>query len=127
MDASALVAILNTEPGFEQYSARASRADQLYTSGLARWETIRAMTRERQFILEQASSAFDQLLQTFEIKTVAIGEVETVLAIQAHNRYGKGNHEAKLNMGDCFAYACAKAHGAKLLYKRDDFARTDMA
>jgi ribonuclease VapC len=41
--------------------------------------------------------------------------------------YGKGNHDARLNMGDCFAYACAKANGAKLLYKGGDFALTDLA
>lgn len=41
--------------------------------------------------------------------------------------YGKGRHPAALNMGDCFAYACAQAHRARLLYKGEDFARTDLA
>ena len=49
------------------------------------------------------------------------------LAADAYARYGKGRHVAALNMGDCFAYACAKAHGARLLYKGDDAARTDLA
>jgi PIN domain len=43
-------------------------------------------------------------------------------------RYGKGRkHRASLNFGDCLSYACAKAHGAKLLFKGDDFAHTDVA
>jgi ribonuclease VapC len=42
-------------------------------------------------------------------------------------RYGKGRHPARLNMGDCFAYACAKTNDARLLYKGDDFSHTDLA
>ena len=43
-------------------------------------------------------------------------------------RYGKGRkHRASLNFGDCLSYACAKAHGAKLLFKGEDFAHTDVA
>ena len=56
-----------------------------------------------------------------------VGERELRLAIDAHARYGKGRHRAALNMGDCFAYACAKANDAKLLYKGEDFSKTDLA
>ncbi|WP_309392418.1 type II toxin-antitoxin system VapC family toxin [Chelatococcus sambhunathii] len=50
------------------------------------------------------------------------------LALEAHSRYGKGSrHPARLNFGDCFSYACAKAHNVPLLYKGDDFAKTDLA
>ncbi|HSI40346.1 MAG TPA: type II toxin-antitoxin system VapC family toxin [Xanthobacteraceae bacterium] len=49
-------------------------------------------------------------------------------ALEAFDRYGKGGgHPAQLNMGDCFAYACAKLHNVPLLYKGNDFARTDLA
>jgi ribonuclease VapC len=41
-------------------------------------------------------------------------------------RFGKGRHPARLNMGDCFAYACARAHGVPLLFKGDDFGLTDI-
>jgi ribonuclease VapC len=47
------------------------------------------------------------------------------LAVDCFQRYGKGRHPARLNLGDCLSYACAKAHGAKLVYKGDDFAQTD--
>lgn len=63
-----------------------------------------------------------------QFQLVAIGEKETEIAIQAAIDFGKGSgHPAKLNMGDCFAYACAKTNHARLLYKGDDFARTDLA
>lgn len=58
---------------------------------------------------------------------VAIGERETAVALDAYQRYGKGTgHPAKLNMGDCFAYACAKTNNARLLYKGVDFTHTDL-
>ncbi|MBA2919887.1 PIN domain-containing protein [Sphingomonas sp. MAH-20] len=127
IDASALVAILMTEPGFEVLSDAASAADQLFTSGLTRWETVRAMTRINQMSPSIATRQLEALLSRFDVVNVAIGEREAELAIEAHRQYGKGNHDARLNMGDCFAYACAKANGAKLLYKGGDFALTDLA
>ena len=127
MDASALVAILTTEPGFELLSDAASAADQLFTSGLARWETVRAMTRKNEIAPSTATRQLDALLSRFDVVIVGIGEREADIAVEAHRLYGKGTHDARLNMGDCFAYACAKANGAKLLYKGNDFALTDLA
>ena len=50
------------------------------------------------------------------------------LALGAFDRFGKGSgHPARLNLGDCFAYAMAKQHGVPLLYKGDDFSQTDLA
>jgi ribonuclease VapC len=46
------------------------------------------------------------------------------MAVEAFDRSGKGGHRAGLNMGDCFAYACAKAHSVPLLFKGDDFIHT---
>ena len=47
--------------------------------------------------------------------------------IDAYARFGKGRHPAKLNMGDCYAYACAKANRASLLFTGQDFTKTDIA
>lgn len=50
-----------------------------------------------------------------------------MLALAAFERFGKGSgHPAQLNLGDCFAYAIAKRHGIKLLYKGNDFSQTDL-
>ena len=48
------------------------------------------------------------------------------LATRAYAEFGRERHPAALNMGDCFAYACAKANGAKLLFKGEDLAKTDI-
>ncbi|MEF2550646.1 type II toxin-antitoxin system VapC family toxin [Aurantimonas sp. A2-1-M11] len=60
------------------------------------------------------------------IDLVAIPPVATSTAIEAYARYGKGRHPAALNFGDCFAYACARHFNLPLLFKGDDFARTDI-
>jgi ribonuclease VapC len=60
------------------------------------------------------------------VDIVLIREREALLALEAFDRFGKGRHPAGLNMGDCFAYACAHALGVPLLFKGDDFARTDL-
>ena len=53
--------------------------------------------------------------------------IEQVMAARiAHQRFGRGNHPAKLNYGDCFAYALAKVAGEPLLFKGNDFAQTDI-
>ena len=66
------------------------------------------------------------MLETLGIQLVTIGPKELDFATAAYARFGKGRHPARLNMGDCFAYACAKSHNAKLLYKGNDFAQTDV-
>ena len=55
-----------------------------------------------------------------------VGPEQAHLAREAFQRYGKGKHAAKLNLGDCFAYALAKARGEPLLFKGDDFRLTDV-
>jgi ribonuclease VapC len=49
------------------------------------------------------------------------------LAIEAFARFGRSNHPARLNMGDCFSYACARHLGVALLFKGEDFSQTDIA
>ena len=74
-----------------------------------------------------AATSVDTFLRDFDIIVVPVAAAEGHGAIDAYRRYGKGStHPARLNMGDCFAYACAKSNGAKLLYKGDDFAQTDL-
>ncbi|WP_194075198.1 type II toxin-antitoxin system VapC family toxin [Methylobacterium durans] len=62
-------------------------------------------------------------------RTVGVtkSEAEHALAVEAFARFGKGRHPARLNMGDCYAYSCVRAYGARLLDKGEDFALTDRA
>ena len=59
-------------------------------------------------------------------RIAALNEILTEHPTDAFARYRRGRHPAALNMGDCFAYACARANGAKLLFKGDDFGGTDI-
>jgi ribonuclease VapC len=68
------------------------------------------------------------VLATADIEVMPLTDEVGRIALDAFDRYGKGRrHPAQLNMGDCFAYACAKFRGVPLLYKGSDFSRTDLA
>ena len=73
-----------------------------------------------------AAHDLDALLETAEIELVPVTGEHLEAARHAWRRFGKGNHPAALNFGDCFAYALARATGEPLLYKGDDFAQTDI-
>ena len=68
----------------------------------------------------------DSMLKGFGVDLVAVTPKQAQLAREAYQRYGKRNHEAKLNLGDCFAYALAKARSEPLLFKGEDFRLTDV-
>lgn len=72
------------------------------------------------------SERFDRLIAFFDIEIAAVTREHARLARDAYHRFGKGYHPARLNYGDCFAYALARAEAAPLLFKGDDFARTDI-
>ena len=61
------------------------------------------------------------------IENVPVDADQADLAVEAFRRFGKGRHPARLNIGDCFAYALARATGQPLLFKGGDFALTDIA
>lgn len=127
VDASAFVAIVTDEPDASALVDVLSRDAIRLTSGPAMWESVRAVARASSGSIEQAWQLCERYRVKMGITLVTFGADETIEAIRAHARYGKGNHRARLNMGDCFAYACAKTNDARLLYKGDDFARTDLA
>ena len=65
-------------------------------------------------------------LQTANIETAAFDALQAEAARQAYAKYGKGNHPAGLNFGDCFSYALAKVKSEPLLFKGEDFSKTDL-
>lgn len=70
--------------------------------------------------------ALDRLLRKLGVTTVPVDAEQVDAARVGFRRYGKGRHPANLNYGDCFAYALAVTSGDPLLFKGDDFARTDV-
>ena len=75
---------------------------------------------------DAAAHDLDTLLKSAEIELVPVTVEHLGAARRAWRRFGKGNHPAALNFGDCFAYALAETTGEPLLFKGDDFARTDI-
>ena len=75
---------------------------------------------------EAGGRELDLLLHRARIETVAMNADHGELARSAWRHYGKGNHPAGLNIGDCCAYALAKYSGEPLLFKGDDFKQTDI-
>jgi ribonuclease VapC len=68
----------------------------------------------------------DNLIDGLGIDLEPLAPEQAYLAREAYQRFGKGNHPARLNLGDCFAYALSKARGEPLLFKGDDFRKTDV-
>ena len=126
-DASALVAILAQEDDAVLLSERLKDSRQRFYSAIVQWETITALCRSYQLDPVFAADSVVAFLHGLKFEIVPIGYREANLAAEASRRFGRGRHSAALNMGDCFAYACAKSCGAALLYKGDDFAKTDLA
>ena len=137
IDASAIIAILNREPGSEELIKRlAASRSQACSSPLAHFEAVIGLARSRSgrhrsptaAQVEAARKAVDAFLTEVRAETVVISNDIGLAAIKATQTYGKAvGHEADLNFGDCFAYACAKARRMALLYKGNDFLKTDLA
>lgn len=128
VDASALVAMIGGEAEGEAM-AEAMRADgDPLWSPISCWEAVVAVRKSRSIPLQAARREVETVAAVLPLRLVEIGEDERRIALDAHQRYGKGSGSmARLNMGDCFAYACARTNGATLLYKGDDFIHTDLA
>lgn len=138
VDASAIVAIINQESGWQELADRLHDADELHTSPLVRYEAVQAVaragaekkarnTRPTPQMMAEALKLIDNFMREIGAQELDISAEIGSRAINASMRYGKAvGHPAGLNFGDCFAYACAKALGAPLLYKGNDFAKTDL-
>jgi ribonuclease VapC len=125
-DASALVAIIAGEPDALALADYLETETARLYSALSAWETVGALCRMYTFSVPMARTRVKLFLDALSFRSVMIGDREYELAAEAYAQFGKGRHPAALNMGDCFAYACARANGAKLLFKGDDFAKTDI-
>lgn len=128
LDASAIVSILTLEDDHRPLASRLDVAESPVTSAVAVYEATLAVARKKQAGIETAGKEVETFLQRVGVSVLPIDAGTARLALGAQAAFGKlAGHPARLNMGDCFAYAMAKQHGVPLLYKGDDFARTDLA
>ena len=123
VDTSALVSILFDEDGAERFDEAIVNAPHCQMSVVSYLETVMVLEGRR------GNPAGDQLDAYLEMAAVELAPVtveQAQIARMAWRRFGKGNHPAGLNFGDCFAYALAESTGAPLLFKGGDFVLTDI-
>ena len=125
IDTSAIVAILRQEPEARRFAEAIEAAPVRRISATTYVEIGAVIDGARDPV---ASRLVDELLAKAGIIIEPVTAAQARIAREAYRDFGKGSgHAAGLNFGDCFAYALAKATGEPLLFKGDDFSRTDVA
>lgn len=125
VDTSALIAILRDEPEARAFAIAIADADHRRLSAANYLETAIVIDSSRDPV---ASRRFDDLLREGGIVIEPVTEEQARIAREAYRDFGRGSgHVARLNFGDCFAYALAKATSEPLLFKGDDFLHTGIA
>ena len=127
VDASAIVAILADEEDASELSGRLIGAATVKTSALAVYEAVLGLARAQTISTADAQLAVGNFLSAADTEIIPITQEIGRGAITAFERFGRGRHPAGLNMGDCFAYGCARSLDVPLLFKGDDFSQTDIA
>ena len=124
IDSSALIAILLSEPGHDRFTDEIANADASVIGAPTVLETTQVAISK---LGESGRHRVDILIAESQTSVMAFDELQLGYALDAFMRFGRGRgHPAKLNFGDCMAYALAKSLDAPLLYKGDDFAKTDI-
>jgi ribonuclease VapC len=125
VDSSALLAILRAEPEAEACAQAIEEAGSRRISAANFLEAAVVIDGSRDPV---ASRRFDELVRAAQLTVEPVTEAQAKIAREAYRDFGKGSgHPAKLNFGDCFAYALAKTAGEPLLCKGEDFRHTDIA
>ncbi|MGD9540821.1 type II toxin-antitoxin system VapC family toxin [Methylocystis sp.] len=124
IDASALIAILRAEPEALAFAKEIATAKTPRISAASYVEAAAVIDSAGDAV---ASARLDELLNEAGVVIEPVTAEQARLARAAYRDFGKGRgHRAKLNFGDCFSYALAKAYREPLLYKGDDFTHTDV-
>ena len=123
IDTSAIIAILTAEPETKRLAHAIATDSKRIMSGSNLLEAeIVVETRKG----ESGGRELDLLLHRIKIEIIPLTSELTQIALEAWRKFGKGRHPAKLNIGDCCAYALAKYSGEPLLFKGNDFRQTDI-
>jgi len=124
LDTSAVIAILRMEAEAPEFAGIIERAARSRISAVNYVEAGAVIDGSKDPV---ASRRFDELIEAAQIAIEPVSEAQARIARQAYRDFGKtSGHPAKLNFGDCFAYALAKATGEPLLFKGQDFSQTDV-
>ena len=119
--------MLTREPDADTLVSALAAAGRAETTPIAVYEAVLGVSRKRQWSVAEAETHVGDFLRAAGVAVQPIQPETTHVALDAFVRYGKGRgHPARLNLGGCFIYAQAKAGGASLLYKGQDFSKTDI-
>jgi ribonuclease VapC len=118
-----LLALLLDEPEAEDFRAAVEEDTTLLVSAATLLETALVIEARKG---EPGGRELDLLIQKADVVVVPVDAEHVAEARRAYRRFGKGRHAAGLNFGDVFAYALARTAGEPLLFKGDDFAKTDI-
>ena len=122
LDTSAVLAVLFREAEADTFVDLISDADSVGIAAPTLVETGVVLGNQVGF----GTPLLFQFLQEAQVTVIPFGEPHWQMAVSAYERYGKGRHPAKLNLGDCFSYAAAKLSDNPLLCKGNDFRQTDV-
>ena len=124
IDSSAIVAILRFEPEADYFLDKIEAADRVSISA-SNYLEVGIVLDGRQNA--EFAGQLDEWLLEYSVEIISTTAIHARLAREAHRRFGRGSgHPAKLNFGDCFAYALARETGEPLLFKGNDFTETDL-
>lgn len=123
IDTSALIAILQLEAEAQDFANAIAIASRRLLSASSALETSIVIGARKG---AEGMRDLDLLLYRTRIEIAPFTAVQADLAREAWQRFGRGNHPAALNFGDCFSYALAKSISEPLLFKGSDFAQTDI-
>ncbi|AGF74841.1 PilT domain-containing protein [Bartonella australis AUST/NH1] len=135
VDASAIIAVINEEPEAAFFNEKLKLAKEKYSSSIAKFEAVAGLCVFNtpkgkpisQTTLKESRLAVHEFFMAHKISLIPVSEDEGEKALDAKQKFGKGTgQKAQLNMGDCFAYACAVNHKLPLLFKGNDFIHTDI-
>ena len=120
VDTSALMAIALNEPRAEDCITALTAENELLISAVSLTEAL-IVAGQRNLAVEMA-----KVLDRFGFNVIPVTEATAQTIAAIYRSWGKGNHPAALNLGDCFAYQVAMEYGCPLLYVGEDFAKTDV-
>jgi ribonuclease VapC len=124
IDSSVLVAMMLSEPEGSRIEAALKRNPGSSVSAINHFEASMVLISR---IGPSAANDLDRVLELFFVRTVPFTDKQARIARTAFLLFGRGRHPARLNFGDCMAYALAKETGEELLFKGTDFGLTDVA
>lgn len=123
IDSSAIVAILQDEPERQTFIEAINSVNYRNISAVSFVETSQILISRYE---AKGIQEFDNFIDKANINIRSVDEAQAVIARRAFQEFGKGRHPAQLNFGDCFTYALAKILNQPLLFKGEDFSKTDI-